>query len=334
MGWYHAMQLLNGRIPGARLTSIVSPTGLEKGSTLLEWAEGQPQIQEGSLKLYSSVAEMVAEDPPTHTSVVIIACRTSDMPQRLRDTIDHGFRFVYLEKPGASSPDELEKLAKHSQENGAKVYMGYNKNVAGFVQAARDEHSKVPGSAICFEHNNAYKPDELDSCFESNSEGMLKNMAIHELMLAVTFFGFSVSALKTVELDKGFSKCEKRGRFADFSRIKFTMTNVDGKSMTIKADRCGGNTSKAVVTKDGEELVSKVMPDKEDEKRVAKLDAAMPGVTSYLHAQDEQYLAFKVALCRHALGGPPPEGMATIQQGVEVLHLAEHLTPILMSQCN
>eukprot|EP01048_Picozoa_sp_COSAG05_P000984 COSAG05_NODE_31_length_28416_cov_170.150652_7_plen_83_part_00 len=45
------------------------------------------------------------------------------------------------------------------------------------------------GGLTTFVHNNDYALEELDECFERNAEGMLKNMAVHELALAVTHYG-------------------------------------------------------------------------------------------------------------------------------------------------
>ena len=72
------------------------------------------------------------------------------------------------------------------------VSMGYNKNVAGYVAEARAAEAAHPAATTTFIHNNAYAPEELDECFERNSEGMLRNMAIHELALAVTYWGLCV----------------------------------------------------------------------------------------------------------------------------------------------
>jgi hypothetical protein len=49
------------------------------------------------------------------------------------------------------------------------------------VTEAREFEARTPGASTTFCANNAYKPEELDECFERNSEGMLKNMAVHEL---------------------------------------------------------------------------------------------------------------------------------------------------------
>jgi len=66
--------------------------------------------------------------------------------------------------------------------------MGYNKNVTPYVRKALAAAKAAPGSTTTYVHNNAYKTSELAECFERNAEGMLKNMAIHELALLATYW--------------------------------------------------------------------------------------------------------------------------------------------------
>ena len=96
--------------------------------------------------------------------------------------IDAGCTHVFLEKPGAPTVGELEDMASYASSKGVGVFMGYNKNVTKYVTEALAFAEGVgPSAATTFCANNAYKREELDECFERNSEGMLKNMAVHEL---------------------------------------------------------------------------------------------------------------------------------------------------------
>lgn len=330
MAWYHAKQVLEGRVPGAKLTSIVSPSGCGCAKMLEEtW----PAIKDGKCKLYHTVAELAKDQTIKSNSVAVVACRTSDMPQRVNDAMDHGFKFIYLEKPGAPTLPELEKMSQYADAKGVHVFMGYNKNVASYVTKARQAQETYPGSQILLEHNNPYKTEELDSCFEINSEGMLKNMAIHELMLAITFFGVTVSSLKDVIVETEFSKLETRGAYTDFSHLQFTLTTHDGNCVGVKADRCGGNNSRAIVSKGGKKLFTSEMPDAEAARKLPALVSKEPTVSPNLLISDEEYLDLKHKLCVFARRGVPvPANMPTLNQGVEVLRLAEHLTPLLMAR--
>lgn len=76
---------------------------------------------------------------------------------------------------------------------------------------------------------------------------MLKNMAIHELALLATYFGVTVDNIDSVAPDAEFSECltlvgPSGKEFTDFARVGFTVTTKDGKSVTVKADRCGSTS--------------------------------------------------------------------------------------------
>jgi predicted dehydrogenase len=163
------------------------------------------------------------------------------------------------------------------------VLMGYNKNVCKFVRLAR-EYQASHGGEITFISNNTYQntPESLGECFERNAEGMLKNMAIHELALLVSFYDVTVENIAEIIPDKTFSSCQTltgpSGKdFTDFDKIKFTIKTKTGKQATVQADRCGGDTSYAVVEKDGKEVFRHAMPDEEDNANVEKLAKQYPG---------------------------------------------------------
>merc|ERR1712054_492323 len=119
--------------------------------------------------------------------------------------------------------------------------MGYNKNVTPYVKKALEFERKTSGASTTFIHNNAYKTEELAECFERNAEGMLKNMAIHELALLVTFHGVKASNIAEVVADKEYSDLQTHGKL------------TDGSQVSVKANRCGGSYSNAVVSVDGVE---------------------------------------------------------------------------------
>ena len=77
--------------------------------------------------------------------------------------------------------------------------MGFNKNVSKYVTKTRAYAENHFGTnVVAFLHNNNYDISDLDECFERNSEGMLKNMAIHEIAIAVSFYGVTVDNILTV----------------------------------------------------------------------------------------------------------------------------------------
>jgi predicted dehydrogenase len=244
-----------------------------------------------------------------------------------------------LEKPGAPTVKELEAMRDQAKAKGVTVLMGYNKNVCKFVSKARTFEAANAGSHITFVSNNAYEntPESLGECFERNVEGMLKNMAIHELALLVSFYDVTVENIAECIADKEFSSCQTlkgpSGKdFTDFDKIKFTIKTKTGKSVSVQADRCGGNTSFAKVEIDGKEVFRHSMPDADDEENVAKLVAQYPGAMPYFFSQDPDYITVKERVAKNCASGEDATGVATLDVAVETLRVAEYLTPTLTEQ--
>lgn len=166
---------------------------------------------------------------------------------------------------------------------GVSVLMGYNKNVCKYVRKAR-EYQEENGGVITFVSNNTYEntPESLGECFERNAEGMLKNMAIHELALLVSFFDVSVENIAECIADKEFSSSQTLAgpsgkELTDFDKVKFIIKTKTGKEVSVQADRCGGDTSYAKVEVDGQEVFRHSMPDEEDKANVSVLENEYPG---------------------------------------------------------
>jgi len=279
--------------------------------------------------------------PPANAPrLALISGRTADNPHLLQEAIKKGCKCVYLEKPGAPTVAELEQMAKESQAAGVEVLMGYNKNVAKYVRKTREFAATVPGSQVTFVTNNAYEntPESLGECFERNAEGMLKNMAIHELALLATFYDVTVNNIAEVKADKTFSSMQTlpgpSGKmFTDFDKVRFTITTKTGSQVTVQTDRCGGSDSYATVTdKSGKEVFRYYMPDDEDKKHVEALKAKYPTAMPYFFTQDPDYITVKERVAKHTVDGQPAEGIATIGIAIEALKLAEFLTPELQKQ--
>ena len=247
---------------------------------------------------------------------------------------------IYLEKPGAPTVGELEAMKKQAADAGVKVLMGYNKNVCKYVSKVRTHAATVSGSHVTFVSNNTYENNaaSLGECFERNREGMLKNMAIHELALLVSFYDVSVDNIKSVTADKEFSSCQTLAgpsgkEFTDFDKIKFTINTKSGKAVSVQADRCGGDTSYAFVAdSSGKEVFRHSMPDEEDKANVDVLMKKYPGAMPYFFSQDPDYITVKERAAAFCAGGTEPTGVATIEIACETLRVAEYLTPLLTKQ--
>jgi len=230
-------------------------------------------------------------------------------------------------------------MKEEAEAAGVEVLMGYNKNVCKYVSKTREFAAGVPVSHVTFVSNNAYEntAESLGECFERNAEGMLKNMAIHELALLVSFYDVSVENIESVSADKEFSSMQTLAgpsgeARTDFEKIKFTIKTKNGNEVSVSADRCGGTDSYATVTKDEEEVFRYYMPDEEDKKLVEELTAKYPTAMPYFFTQDPDYITVKERVAKHTVDGEPAEGIATIETAVETLRVAEYLTPILQEQ--
>ena len=82
------------------------------------------------------------------------------------------------------------------------------------------------GASTKFVSLNAYKEDELEECFERNAEGMLKNMAIHELALAATFYDCTVDTLARVDVEAANSRSLTLGGRTDFAKLEIGRAHV------------------------------------------------------------------------------------------------------------
>ena len=211
------------------------------------------------------------------------------------------------------------------------------------TDALAAEKSLGAGATTAFYHNNAYQKHELGECFERNAEGMLKNMAVHELALLVTYYGVRGDNIASVVPDKDYSSCQtltgpdKGGAHTDFDAIGFKLTTTEGKSVSVFADRCGdaggGGYSEAIVEDEaGEEVARTKTPDAALLSVVETKQKAHPDWMPYFHLQHDDYVTLKERVCAAVASGGVPEGVATIDVATETLKVAEKLTKELTSE--
>ena len=280
---------------------LFGPAGrdTDDASNLLAYFADHPSV--GLHDTFSDV-----EVPDNEPSLALIATRTADMPAVFRDVIQAGFKNIYLEKPGASTVEELEEMRELAAVAGVNVAMGYNKNVAEYVTEARLFAASRPGSDTKFIHMNAvpHTDADLGECFERNSEGMLKNQMIHELTLMSTFYGVTVDTIASVEaLDVVYH--EKIGpsgaSYRDFSRVGFTVVTKDGQRISAQGDRCAGNYSSAEVSLGGAIALETRVPSESHSLVMDRLESEAPGCAPYFFLQDPEYIVLKERFAAHIL---------------------------------
>ena len=67
-------------------------------------------------------------------SVLIICGRTADNPALFRDAVAHGAKHILLEKPGASTLEELLAMRDLAREAGVSVTVNFQKHVSPYVK--------------------------------------------------------------------------------------------------------------------------------------------------------------------------------------------------------
>jgi len=339
MGWYHLTQLLE--MSRVNVTAVVEPFFMneklcpEPPAVFLELTHS---LEAMGIETKKSVDDLSVFTKPT---MCLIAGRTAENPELFRQCVERGAQVIYLEKPGAPTVKELEDMRTLAEEKNVKVYLGYNKNVTPYVLNTIKVARETPNSHVFFCHNNSYSTSDLPEVFARNSEGMLKNMAIHELALLVMFFQVTVDNIEKfkVNTDKLFSEqvtIWKPGTslpnpvyIVDFSRVAFKITTKAGTNVSLMADRCGGNDSFAVV-KDvlGKEVKRFDYPDPETAALIDEKVAKDPQMMPYFLVQSDDYKELKDRVVNATLDSRSegPEGVATITVGIEALKLAEYAT--------
>jgi hypothetical protein len=347
MGGYHALQILDNRVPDAKLKYVVEPWYFSEAASSAPGYDEfhlwrKEQESKNGIVFFSKVSDVPSPEDGV-LRLAVISARTADNPALLEASVDIGCKAIYLEKPGATSVDELLKMRNKAKEANVKVYMGFNKNVSSYLDLSRDFAKNHNGKCdVTFLHNNNYKntKEELSECFERNSEGMLKNMAIHELAIAVTYYGITIETIAEVIADKEYSSLQtltgpsSGEEFTDFDKLKFKLLTRDGVEINIAADRCGGDDSVGIITdaQTGNELARFSMPDEATIANIPTLKGKYGDAMPYFFTQDPDYLKLKALVVNNFVHGTPATGVADIDTAIETLKVAEYLTPILQEQ--
>lgn len=280
---------------------------------------------------HASPAEGLFAKAQGPVKIALVAGRTLDNPKLFRAAMEAGATHILLEKPGAPTVAELEAMAAEAKAKGVSVYMGFIKNVSAYLTNALEVQAKHQGSSVVLESRNDYNRDNLAECFARNSEGLLKNMAIHELALAVQFFGLTADTVDQVDSqDPNGTECLTLDGRTDFSRVDFTLRKSNGIAVRIKADRCAGDGCCArVLDADGAELYVGELVDEARAERVRDRMAQHPDWLGYLITQEDEYAKLKELCAKGALDRTLPPNVASVDVAIQALKLAEYLTPIL-----
>jgi len=346
MGWYHTVQLLE--MTNVNVLAIVEPFFMNRDLCKDIPASFMTFLTDTSAKgvmFTSSIEDLQKFQRPT---LCLIAARTADNPKLFRQCIEKGAKFIFLEKPGAPSVEELRDMKMLAVSRQVKVFMGFNKHVTPYVRKAIALSKEVEESHVFFCHNNSYETKDLAEVFTRNPEGIMKNMCIHELALLNTFFGVSVETIAKFKVNTNALFTQKLTVWqhgttmpnpkyiTDFSRCAFKITTLKGKSISVMADRCGGNISFAVVKdSSGAEVKKFEFPDQELLQKVDLSVKEDPEMMPYFFIQSDDYLELKNLVVESILGDSNAANeVATIDTAIEALRLAEYCTQKLESAVN
>mmetsp|Transcript_17491 Transcript_17491/g.25899 ORF Transcript_17491/g.25899 Transcript_17491/m.25899 type:complete len:570 (-) Transcript_17491:383-2092(-) len=316
MGWYHLTQLLEMKTINVR--AIVEPFFLNPElcpEPPQSFAELVTELKEMGVICAPSIAELVGEEDDdfrgeyhdAHKTLCLIAARTADNPKLFEECIHYSLaKVLYLEKPGAPSVQELESMKALALQTNTQVYLGYNKNVTPYIQKTIALAKTVKHAHVFLCHNNSYTQADLPEVFFRNSEGMLKNMAVHELAILVTFFDVTVSQISKFKINTSKLFSEKLSIWkpgtslpnpeyvTDFSRVAFKITTKSGTNVSVMADRCGGNVSFAVVKDEhGKEVQKFEFPDPKTAALIEEQVAEDPAMMPYFFVQSNDYQELK-----------------------------------------
>jgi len=267
--------------------------------------------------------------------IAVIAGRTPDNPRLFREALAAGATHVLLEKPGAPTVSDLEAMAQLASAKGVPVFMGFIKNISAYVEGAlKCEAAASAPCEVSLISLNDYTRANLGECFSRCSEGLLKNMAIHELALAVQFWGMRASDVVEVRLAADGCEFATLGGLTDLVKVDMTLVASSGKTLRIVADRCATNGCCAVVRDlaSGAVLYNEDMCGGPRQAACAARQAEHPDWISYLLSQEVEYAALKQTCAQHAVQSTTPPGVASIETAIEALKLAEYLTPLVTAK--
>jgi hypothetical protein len=140
--------------PSASLDYVVEPHFLGAGASgpggpeFAAWAE-DAKSRHGTV-FGTSVGDL---PPPRQPRCALISGRTADNPRLFTECIGAECATIFLEKPGAPTVAELQKMRDEASAAGVGVLMGYNKVRRGraarrlfvFVRSFRSEYDRGRG---------------------------------------------------------------------------------------------------------------------------------------------------------------------------------------------
>lgn len=333
MGWTHLEQVLREPLKSmSNVVGVVEPFFLSeagrdaKGADLFRaYMEEHPEIR------FVPCCDGFPEVAPDKIRIAVIAVRTSNSRAAFEDAVlKLGCRAVYLEKPGASSVEELDKMIQLADEKGVTVMLGYSRNMGTYVTRGRSHATELEASTgvkppITLVHSNPWKDEDMAECFLRCQPGMFYDMACHDIAIAVAYYGLTADGYTDLTVNQEASVQTTHGGIEDFVRLSFSLRPMAGADpISFVIDRQTGSFNGMEV--DGRRFLSGEPP--------LLFENPLKELSPHLAVQYDYYVEAKRVLFAALLASPLsprnavalPLGMPTMQVAREVMRLAEHLT--------
>ena len=333
IGWFHLMQLL--QMPNVNVRAVVEPYYLDKKKCPYpppEFVDLMGTLVEMDIQCYYHVGELEIFQQPT---LCIIAGDTTENPQLFQQCVGLGATHIFLEVPGAPSIGHLREMKSFAETRGVQVYMGYQNLTAQYIEKAVALSRSIRNSHVFFCHNDTHQSTELHRVFARYPEGMLRSMASQELAILVSQYKvvanvidkFKVNTNRLFSERTTFYNKANGAQLTDYSRVAFKITTKKGQNVSVMADRCGGLVSFAVVkNQKGEEIQRFESHDEEEVSNIRRQIREDKEMTRQFIVHSEDFLEIKRRVVQSILNGGAPMNVASIQDGIDVMTLADYCT--------
>jgi len=323
VGWFHLIQFLD--MQNINVTVVVDEQYMDSPIPPQPFIDLTGMLREMDIECVSSIKQLGIFKQQT---LCVIAGKPVDNPRLFRECISIGASHIYLEPPGAPNVQQLKDMSSLATTRGVRVYMGYQRTCANYIEQALNLSKSIPKSHIFFCHNETYSSNDL----QLSEEGMV--YSIQELAVLVTQIGINVEEIVNFKVNTNKLFSEKQifhdttsgDKIYNLSRVAFKITTSNKKIASVMVDRCGGLLSFAVVkSKLGKELQRFQSLDTTQVKHLtSELRDASKQLPRQCMIESDDFLELKRRVVKSILSESNIRGLVSIKEGVQIMMLADY----------
>lgn len=254
------------------------------------------RCRHNSIKLETKIDSLNVPRPSLY---ILGAHRLHDLFQLV--DLFHTPSAILIELPGAITSKALESLQKGVPQQ-IPVYINLGRVVAPYVQNTLDVASKLEPNVSWYAREN-HSVGEMAHVFGKGR--LLHSTALEELVIAVMYFGVTVSSICRFQINPGLTERMTAGALTDYVKLAFQMTTLSGVKLSILVDRCARSRSHMGAVTD------------DDGRVIQQFD-------HHVHHAQHCDSIIKRRLVRMILDEVTDGVLPTIRIGVEALRLAEY----------